>query len=192
MPKTPRSSCTSTATPSRTTRPGLEPATNVAPWGRGSATTWRAASSPTSSRLDCSRASAPGTPSPRRRPAVVAPAGQQQKYPRDVHGEVHDDGEIWSACLWEPNRAGRPRGRHAGHRPPLPADAELHLRGRRQRADHHRSAAQQRAQRRRHPGCVRARGILPNPKRKNRRAGFRFDDIRRAAPRRTVARSRRR
>ena len=40
------------------------------------------------------------------------------------------------------------------------------------------------------------RGILPNPKRENRRAGFRFDDIRAEAakrrPRRTVARSRRR
>jgi hypothetical protein len=24
-----------------------------------------------------------------------------KKYPRDLHGEVHDDGEIWSACLWE-------------------------------------------------------------------------------------------
>ena len=40
------------------------------------------------------------------------------------------------------------------------------------------------------------RGILPNPKRKNRRAGFRFNDIRAEAakrrPRRTLARSRRR
>jgi hypothetical protein len=40
------------------------------------------------------------------------------------------------------------------------------------------------------------RGILPNPKRKNRRAGFRFDDIRAEAakrrPKRAVARSRRR
>ena len=22
-------------------------------------------------------------------------------YPKDIVGEVHDDGEIWSACLWE-------------------------------------------------------------------------------------------
>lgn len=25
----------------------------------------------------------------------------KKKYPKDVDGEVHDDGEIWSACLWE-------------------------------------------------------------------------------------------
>jgi hypothetical protein len=25
----------------------------------------------------------------------------KKKYPRDIDGEVHDDGEIWSACLWE-------------------------------------------------------------------------------------------
>ncbi len=28
-----------------------------------------------------------------------------KKYPRDMHGEVHDDGEIWSACLWELRQA---------------------------------------------------------------------------------------
>jgi Zn-dependent metalloprotease len=26
-------------------------------------------------------------------------------YPKDIVGEVHDDGEIWSACLWELRRA---------------------------------------------------------------------------------------
>jgi Zn-dependent metalloprotease len=25
----------------------------------------------------------------------------KKKYPRDIEGEVHSDGEIWSACLWE-------------------------------------------------------------------------------------------
>ncbi len=24
-----------------------------------------------------------------------------KKFPKDLKGEVHDDGEIWSACLWE-------------------------------------------------------------------------------------------
>lgn len=28
-----------------------------------------------------------------------------KKYPQDIDGEVHDDGEIWSACLWGINQA---------------------------------------------------------------------------------------
>lgn len=28
-----------------------------------------------------------------------------KQYPRDTDGEVHDDGEIWSACLWAINRS---------------------------------------------------------------------------------------
>ena len=94
-----------------------------------------------------------------------------KKYPRDLHGEVHDDGEIWSACLWELRTA-------LGG----PAADKLII-------AHHflltpNSTFEDAAR----------RGILPNPKRKNRRAGFRFDDIRAEAakrrPRRTVARSR--
>jgi len=25
----------------------------------------------------------------------------KKKYPQDIDHEVHDDGEIWSACLWQ-------------------------------------------------------------------------------------------
>jgi hypothetical protein len=28
-----------------------------------------------------------------------------KRYPKDLDGEVHDDGEIWSACLWQIRKA---------------------------------------------------------------------------------------
>lgn len=34
-------------------------------------------------------------------PPCLRRLDSKKKYPKDVDGEVHDDGEIWSACLWE-------------------------------------------------------------------------------------------
>jgi len=34
-------------------------------------------------------------------PPYLRQPDSKKKYPKDLKGEVHDDGEIWSACLWE-------------------------------------------------------------------------------------------
>lgn len=34
-------------------------------------------------------------------PPCLRRLDSNKKYPKDKTGEVHDDGEIWSACLWE-------------------------------------------------------------------------------------------
>jgi Zn-dependent metalloprotease len=34
-------------------------------------------------------------------PPCLRRLDSKKKYPKDLDGEVHDDGEIWSACLWE-------------------------------------------------------------------------------------------
>lgn len=34
-------------------------------------------------------------------PAFLRRLDTTKKYPKDMAGEVHDDGEIWSACLWQ-------------------------------------------------------------------------------------------
>jgi hypothetical protein len=120
-----------------------------------------------------------------------------KKYPRDVHGEVHDDGEIWSACLWELRTAlGGPVADTLviAHHFLLTPSSTF------QDAANALITTDQRLNNGRNVDVIRdvfvRRGILPNPKRKNRRAGFRFDDIRAEAakrrPRRTVAGSRRR
>jgi hypothetical protein len=120
-----------------------------------------------------------------------------KKYPRDVHGEVHDDGEIWSACLWELRTAlGGPVADKLviAHHFLLTPSSTF------QDAANALITTDQQLNNGRNVDVIRdvfvRRGILPNPKRKNRRAGFRFDDIRAEAakrrPRRTVARSRRR
>ena len=99
-----------------------------------------------------------------------------KKYPKDLRGEVHDDGEIWSACLWELRAAlGRlPTEKLviAHHflltrfssfedaaRALLSADANLN------------GAANEGVIR----GVFVRRGILPNSKRGNKRAGAPFD-----------------
>jgi Fungalysin metallopeptidase (M36) len=120
-----------------------------------------------------------------------------KKYPRDVHGEVHDDGEIWSACLWELRTAlGGPVADKLiiAHHFLLTPNSTF------ENAANALITTDQQLNNGRNVDVIRdvfvRRGILPNPKRKNRRAGFRFDDIRAEAakrrPKRTVARSRRR
>ena len=34
-------------------------------------------------------------------PPCLRRLDSNKKYPKDIVGEVHADGEIWSACLWE-------------------------------------------------------------------------------------------
>lgn len=101
-----------------------------------------------------------------------------KKYPKDISGEVHDDGEIWSACLWElrgtlgraPTERlviahhfllSRDSGFEDGANALITADKNLN-KGKNETAIR---------------DVFIRRGILPNPKRKNRRAGTPFEDI---------------
>lgn len=118
-----------------------------------------------------------------------------KKYPRDLHGEVHDDGEIWSACLWEIRTA---LGGPVADKLIITHHFLLTPSSKFEDAANALITTDQQLNEGRNVDVIRdvfvRRGILPNPKRKNRRAGFRFDDIRAQAakrrPRRTVARSR--
>jgi Zn-dependent metalloprotease len=101
-----------------------------------------------------------------------------KKYPKDLDGEVHDDGEIWSACLWELRGLlgretaerlviahhfllSRDAGFEDGANALITADKNLN------------KGANEKAIR----DVFVRRGILPNPRRKNRRAGTPFEDI---------------
>jgi Zn-dependent metalloprotease len=108
-------------------------------------------------------------------PPALRRLDSNKKYPKDITGEVHDDGEIWSACLWQlRNQLGRMvaetliishhvlLNRWAGFEDAANAllTADKRLFGGRNQA------------------AVRevfvARGILPNPRSGGRRAGEHF------------------
>jgi Zn-dependent metalloprotease len=101
-----------------------------------------------------------------------------KKYPKDLDGEVHDDGEIWSACLWELRGLlgrqtaerlviahhfllSRNSGFEDGANALITADKNLN------------KGVNEKAIR----DVFVRRGILPNPKRNNHRAGTPFEDI---------------
>ena len=101
-----------------------------------------------------------------------------KKYPKDISGEVHDDGEIWSACLWElRNTLGRTTTERLviAHHFLLSRDAGF------QDGANALITADKNLNRGKNETAIREvfirRGILPNPKRKNRRAGTPFEDI---------------
>jgi Zn-dependent metalloprotease len=111
-------------------------------------------------------------------PPYLRRLDSNKKYPKDLDGEVHDDGELWSACLWELRAAlgrktaerliiahhfllSRDAGFEDGANALITADKNLN------------KGANEKAIR----AVFVRRGILPNPKRKNRRAGTPFEDI---------------
>src|SRR5437870_6797323 len=101
-----------------------------------------------------------------------------KKYPKDIDGEVHDDGEIWSACLWQLRGAlGRKTTEQLviAHHFLLSRDAGF------EDGAHGLITADRNLNKGAHEKVIRdvfvRRGILPNPKRKNRRAGVPFDEI---------------
>jgi Zn-dependent metalloprotease len=111
-------------------------------------------------------------------PPYLRRLDSNKKYPKDLDGEVHDDGEIWSACLWELRAAlgrktaetlviahhfllSRGAGFEDGANALITTDKNLN------------KGVNEKAIR----DVFVRRGILPNPKRKNRRAGTPFEDI---------------
>jgi len=112
-------------------------------------------------------------------PPYLRRLDSNKQYPKDLRGEVHDDGEIWSACLWELRAAlgratteklviahhfllARDSGFEEGANALITADKNLNN-------GENESAIRD---------VFVRRGILPNPKRRGKRAGTPFDEIR--------------
>ncbi len=111
-------------------------------------------------------------------PPYLRRLDSNKKYPKDLDGEVHDDGEIWSACLWELRAA---LGRKTAERIVI---AHHFLLARDSGFEDGANAlitVDKKLNKGANENTIRdvfvRRGILPNPKRKNRRAGTPFEDI---------------
>lgn len=113
-------------------------------------------------------------------PPYLRRLDSNKKYPKDLKGEVHDDGEIWSACLWELRAAlgrataeklviahhfllSRDSGFEDGANGLITADKNLN------KGENEKTIRD----------IFIRRGILANPKRSGKRAGTPFDEIRR-------------
>lgn len=101
-----------------------------------------------------------------------------KKYPRDLHGEEHDDGEIWSACLWEIREAlgGRTADRLIiAHHFLLTPQSSF------EDAGNALITTDRQLNEGRNVELIRdvfvRRGIFPNPNRHDKRAGVRYADI---------------
>lgn len=112
-------------------------------------------------------------------PPYLRRLDSNKKYPKDIKGEEHDDGEIWSACLWELRAAlgrataeklviahhfllSRDSGFEDGANALITADKNLN------------EGENEKVIR----DVFVRRGILRNPKRGGKRAGTPFDEIR--------------
>lgn len=99
-------------------------------------------------------------------------------YPRDMVGEEHADGEIWSACLWQLRAA---LGGRTADTLVLAHHSLLTPQSGFEDAAKALITADGRLNDGRNEAAIRsvfvARGILPNAKRRNRRAGITFDAI---------------
>jgi Zn-dependent metalloprotease len=111
-------------------------------------------------------------------PPCLRRLDSNKKYPKDIDHEVHDDGEIWSACLWELRAAlGRKTTERLvlAHHFLLSRDAvfEDGAIGLITADKNLNQGANEKAIR----DVFVRRGVLPNPSRKNLRAGVAFDDL---------------
>lgn len=111
-------------------------------------------------------------------PPCLRRVDSNKKYPRDMVGEEHADGEIWSACLWELRAA---LGRLAADRLVIAHHFQLPNKSASfEDAAKALLATDQVLNGGRNEALIREvfvrRGILPNPTRKDRRAGRSFGD----------------
>lgn len=100
-----------------------------------------------------------------------------KKFPKDLKDEVHDDGEIWSACLWELRGQ---LGRKAADRLILAHHFQISRSAGFEDAANALITVDRVLNEGRNEAVIRdifvRRGIFGNPKRRNRRAGTPFDD----------------
>jgi Zn-dependent metalloprotease len=110
-------------------------------------------------------------------PPCLRRMDSNKKYPRDIVGEEHGDGEIWSACLWEIRAA---IGRAAADKLIIAHHFLLSPRSGFQDAANALIITDGNLNQGRNESTLRnifiKRGILPNPGRGNKRAGARYND----------------
>ncbi len=108
-------------------------------------------------------------------PPFLRRLDSNKRYPKDIKSEVHDDGEIWSACLWELRAA-------LGRKPAETLVIAHHFLISRKASFEDAVKALITADKNLNHGANESvirdvfvrRGILPNPKRNNKRAGVPF------------------
>ncbi|MGA9773908.1 MAG: M36 family metallopeptidase [Blastocatellia bacterium] len=114
-------------------------------------------------------------------PPCLRRLDSNKKFPKDMNGEVHDDGEIWSACLWEMRNA---IGRRTTEILVIAHHFLLSRRASFEDAAKALITADKNLNQGSNEKAIRdifvRRGILPNPKRNNKRAGEPFEAISRA------------
>jgi Zn-dependent metalloprotease len=100
-----------------------------------------------------------------------------KKFPKDLHGEVHDDGEIWSACLWELRGQ---LGRQAADKLVIAHHFQILKSAGFEDAANALVQVDKVLNEGRNEAVIRdifvRRGIFRNPKRNNKRAGVPFED----------------
>lgn len=110
-------------------------------------------------------------------PPCLRRLDSNKKYPKDMDGEVHDDGEIWSACLWEIRTA---LGRQATEKLVIAHHFLLTRKATFENAANALITTDKKLNQGRNLSVIHdvfiRRGILPNPKRKYKRAGVPFDE----------------
>jgi Zn-dependent metalloprotease len=109
-------------------------------------------------------------------PPCLRRLDSNKKYPKDIVGEVHADGEIWSACLWELLAA---LGRRMADQLIIAHHFLLTRFATFENAAHALITADKTLNQGHNESMIREvfvkRGILPNPRRNNKRAGLPFD-----------------
>lgn len=118
-------------------------------------------------------------------PPALRRLDSNKKYPKDMRGEVHDDGEIWSACLWEIRQA---LGRQTAEKLVIAHHFLLTRTATFENAAQALITADRNLNQGQNETALREvfvrRGILPNPKRANLRAGEPFGAVADSARRR--------
>lgn len=111
-------------------------------------------------------------------PPCLRRLDSNKKYPKDMTGEEHADGEIWSACLWELRNA---LGRATTETLVFAHHFLLTPKAKFEDAAKALITADKQLNQGRNEAAITdvfvRRGILPNAKRKNKRAGQPFDQL---------------
>ena len=109
-------------------------------------------------------------------PPALRRLDSNKKYPKDLTADEHDNGEIWSASLWQLRAA---VGRPVADRLVIAHHFLVNRRARFEDAANALLTVDRQLYQSVHAATIRqifvARGILPNSQRKQRRAGQRFD-----------------
>jgi Zn-dependent metalloprotease len=110
-------------------------------------------------------------------PPCLRRLDSNKKYPKDKTGKMHEDGEIWSACLWQLRTA---LGRTTADKLIIAHHFLLTPKSGFEDGANALITADKNMNQGRNENVIRdifiSRGILPNPKRKNKRAGAPFND----------------